>query len=186
MSKLPEGKVEGFTPKKFFERLSRKRHVKTTTRGESFGTKPDITLARVQINIRKITNQELSHVIANELLRRQTLTLNDIKTTLEKTMAENKATKEKKRKESLKRQKEYNTPLRRYLRLAMLNEEHQEDRLKALMEWKLTDLKDVMKQIAQVRTMREIPIITFERSKSDLMSVISYKTMLESKSPEGN
>ena len=175
---MEKPKVEGFTVKKFFERLSKKRHAQTNRRGEFFGTVSTPTLTHVLTNIQQITDEELAHVVTRELLRRQSLTLNDIKHTLEATMKENKAIQEKKRKEALKRQKEAQTPLRRYLLLAQLNSEHHEERLEALMKWNINDLKDVAKQIGQKRTMREIPIKIFEQSHRDLLDVISYKTML--------
>lgn len=181
---MEKPKVVGFTAKAFFEKLSRKRRAKA--RGESFGKSSPPTLAHIQTNIEVITDEELVRVITDELLRRGSITLNHLRKSIDKTMKENQAIKEKKRKESLERQKEYGTPLRRYLRLAMLNSDHEEERLEELMKWELSDLKNVMREISQARTMRSIPIRIFELSKSNLMSVISYKTMLESKSPEGN
>ena len=81
--------------------------------------------------------------------------------------------KQKEQKESLKYQKSTHNQFR------LLAQQNSVTRIEALNEWRLSDLKDVLKEISDKRRLEGVSDHMLRQAKADLVQVIQAKEMLK-------
>lgn len=174
-------KVVGLSPKGLLEKLKPKREPKPENKAWSTTMHEDERrLHRVRIDLGNLSDEELKSVFVDEAVRRN---LSDKWfRQSEKTMqGTKKKIEEEKRIKQMQTEailKEQQKPIYKFRLLSQLASHKRDKRIKALSEWPLSDLKDVLKEVASITTMKGVPSYRFEQAKQDLIRVISVKSEL--------